>query len=61
MVTSLSPGDTLRIGDCLTLTVLAVEGDLIRFGVEFVGSGGPGAKAHVEGGNESALNGWEAN
>ena len=34
MVLDLSPGDVVCIGDTVTLTVLAVEDDLIRFGVE---------------------------
>jgi len=34
MVYDLSPGDVIHIGDAVTLTVLAVEGDLIRFGLE---------------------------
>jgi sRNA-binding carbon storage regulator CsrA len=40
MVTSLSTGDKIHIGDSLTLTILAIEGDLIRFGVESSGPGG---------------------
>jgi hypothetical protein len=34
MVFDLSPGDVVLIGDGVTLTVLAVEDDLIRFGLE---------------------------
>jgi hypothetical protein len=34
MVFDLTLGDVVRIGDGLTLTVLAVEDDLIRFGLE---------------------------
>jgi hypothetical protein len=34
MVFDLSPGDVVRIGDGITLTVLAIEDDLIRFGLE---------------------------
>jgi hypothetical protein len=34
MVFDLSPGDVVRIGDGVTLTVLAIEDGLIRFGVE---------------------------
>jgi hypothetical protein len=33
VVYDLAPGDVLRIGDAVTLTVVAVEGDLIRFTV----------------------------
>jgi hypothetical protein len=34
MLFDLAPGDTIRIGDGVTLTVLAIEGDLIRLGLE---------------------------
>jgi hypothetical protein len=34
MVYDLSPGDVLYIGDIVTLTVMAVEGNLIRLGLE---------------------------
>jgi hypothetical protein len=33
-VADLSPGDVVHIEDAVALTVLAVEGDLIRFGLE---------------------------
>jgi hypothetical protein len=34
MVYDLSPGDVVHIGNAVALTVLAVEDDLIRFGLE---------------------------
>lgn len=34
MVYDLSPGDVVHIGDAVTLTVVAVDGNLIRFGLE---------------------------
>ena len=34
MVYDLSPGDVIHIGDAVTLTVMAVERNLIRFGLE---------------------------
>ena len=34
MVYDLSPGDVIRIGDTVKLTVVAVEGNLIRLGLE---------------------------
>jgi hypothetical protein len=34
VVYDLSPGDVLHIGDAVTLTVMAVEGNLICFGLE---------------------------
>ena len=36
MVFDLSPGDVVHIGDAVTLTVLAIEDDLIRFGLELL-------------------------
>jgi hypothetical protein len=33
MVYDVSPGDVIHIGDAVTLTVMAVEGNLIRFGL----------------------------
>jgi hypothetical protein len=61
MVTSLSVGEEVHIGDSVTLTVLAIEGDLIRLGVESREPGGQGLGALIEGGAESDLNGWELN
>ena len=43
MVSDRSPGDVLHIGDAVTLTVVAVEGDLIRFGLESPDGECPGA------------------
>ena len=34
VVYDLSPGDVVHIGDAVTLTVVAVDGNLIRFGLE---------------------------
>ena len=34
MVYDLSPGDVLHIGDAVTLTVVAVEGNLVHLGLE---------------------------
>jgi hypothetical protein len=61
MVTCLSPGDTIYVGDSVILTVLAVEGDLIRFGVESSKVGGPDPNVLSEGRNESGFNWWELN
>jgi hypothetical protein len=44
MVYDLSPGDVVYIGNALAVTVLAVEGDLIRFGLE-----SPDGKRHDAG------------
>ena len=43
MVFTLSPGEVIHIGDAVTLTVLAVVGDLIRFGLETPERASPGA------------------
>ena len=64
MVTTLSEGDKIHVGDSVTLTLLAVEGDLIRFGIEYSESGGPGTSVFIEGPKvtkESGLNWWELN
>jgi hypothetical protein len=61
MVTSLSTGDKVYIGDTVTLTLLAIEGDLIRFGVESSEAGGHGPGVLFEGSVESDLNWWELN
>jgi sRNA-binding carbon storage regulator CsrA len=34
MVIDLSTGNTIRIGNSVTLTVLAIEKDQVRFGIE---------------------------
>jgi hypothetical protein len=61
MVTSLVTGDKIHIGDSITLTLLAIEGDLIRFGVESSESDRPGPRVLIEGSAESDLNWWELN
>jgi hypothetical protein len=61
MVTSLSTGDKIHVGDSVTLTLLAIEGDLIRFGVESSEPGGHGLNVLIEGTAESGLNWWELN
>jgi hypothetical protein len=37
MLYDVAPGDVLHIGETVKLTVLAVEGDAIRFGLEALG------------------------
>jgi hypothetical protein len=61
MVTSLSPGDKIHVGDSVTLTFLAVEGNLIRVGVESSEPGGPDPSVLIEGSAESDLTWWELN
>jgi sRNA-binding carbon storage regulator CsrA len=43
MIFDLSAGEIIRIGEAVTLTVLAVEGDLIRFGLETPDGASPAA------------------
>ena len=61
MVTSLSTGDKIHVGDSVTLTLLAIEGDLIRFGVETSDPSGAGLNVLTEGSAESDLRWWELN
>ena len=61
MVTTLCAGDKIYFDDSVTLTLLAVEGNLIRFGVESSEPGDPGASVRIEGRSESDLNWWELN
>ena len=61
MVTSLSKGDKIHVGDSVTLTILAIEGDLIRFGVESSETTGSGPSILIDGRNKSDLNWWEQN
>jgi hypothetical protein len=43
VVYDLSPGDVVHIGDAVTLTVVAVEDNLIRFGLKAPDGGCPDA------------------
>jgi hypothetical protein len=61
MVTSLSLGDKIQIGDSVTLTVLAIEGNLIRLGVEPSEQAGLDPSILIEGRAESNLHWWELN
>jgi Global regulator protein family len=65
MLFTLSAGEAIHIGAAVTLTVLAVEGDLIRFGLETPEGESPGADDTGKGGDEADLkqrrNGWELN
>jgi hypothetical protein len=55
MIVTLSPGKAIHIGDTITLTVLAVEGDLIRFGLETPEEKSPGADDSGQGCDEADL------
>jgi hypothetical protein len=48
MVYDLSPGDVLHIGDVVTLSVVAVEGNLARFGLESLDEEYPDAGPHCQ-------------
>jgi hypothetical protein len=65
MVYELSPGDVVRFGNAAVLTVLAVEGDLIRFGLETPDGASPDAGDFCKDGEEAdrkhRRNGWECN
>lgn len=65
MVFDLSPGEVIHIGAAVTLTVLAVEGDLVRFGLETPEGENPGADDTGQGCDEGDLKqkrkGWEWN
>jgi hypothetical protein len=65
MIVNLSPGKAIHIGDGVTLIVLAVEGDLVRFGLEMPEGESPGADDTGKGCEEADLkqrrNGWEWN
>jgi hypothetical protein len=65
MLITLTPGEAVHIGDAVTLTVLAVEGDLIRFALEAPEGGSPGAGNLALGGEQTdprhKRNCWELN
>jgi hypothetical protein len=61
MVTTLSEGDTILFGEFATLTLLAIEGDLIRFGVEPSRPGGHSPGVLIEGRIESDLTWGDTN
>ncbi len=65
MIFDLSAGEVIHIGEAVTLTVLAIEGDLIRFGLETPEGASPGAGEVGKDSEEADLkrkrNGWEWN
>jgi hypothetical protein len=61
MVTIMSTGDTIHVGDSVTLAILAIEGNLIRGGVESSEPGSPGLSVLIEGKAKSDLHWWEWN
>lgn len=61
MVTTLVTGDTIHVGDSVTLTLLGIEDDRIRIGVELSKSASPDPSVLVEERKESDLNWWDLN
>jgi hypothetical protein len=61
LFTNLSTGDQIRIGDSVSLTVLAIEGDLVFFGVELSEPGGNGLNALVPRNAKADLDWWDLN
>jgi hypothetical protein len=60
MIYDLFPGDAIHIGDAVTLTVVAVEGDLIHFGLESPEDTRPDARPNCQRDNPSQ-DWWELN
>ena len=58
MVYDLSPGDVIHIGDAATLTVVAVEGDLIHFELESPEADCPGTDIRCEEADLQRQQGW---
>ena len=61
MVTSLFTGDKIQVGDSVTLTLLGIEGELVRFEVESSRFGDHGPNVLIEGSAESDLDSWQLN
>jgi len=61
MATSLSVGEKVHIGDSVTLTLLGIEGELVRFEVESSRFGDHGPNVLIEGSAESDLDSWQLN
>ncbi len=65
MLFNLSPGQAIHIGAAVTLIVLAVDGDFVRFGLETPEGESPGADDTGTGCDEAdpkqRRNGWELN
>jgi Global regulator protein family len=59
MLTNLSTGDKIHIGDSITLTILAIEGDLVRFKIESSEPDSP--PFHCEGNAASDCSWWRSN
>jgi hypothetical protein len=61
MVTSLSTGDKIHVGESVTLTLLTIVGNVIYFGIESLESDGHGPNVLIEGAPEAHLHWWELN
>jgi hypothetical protein len=59
MVTNLSTGDKIHVGESVTLTLLTIVSNVVFFGIESHESDGHGANVLIEGAPEAALHWWE--
>ncbi len=53
MFTSVSTGESVLIGEFITLTVLAIDGDEVRLALDFSGPGDPDTGTMTDGDVES--------
>jgi len=61
MVYDVSPGDVIHIGETVTLTLVAVEGNLIHFGLESPAGECPDTGLDDRQQNDSKQDWWELN
>lgn len=61
MITALSVGDRIHVGDSVTLMLLGVEGDLIEFGIESSEAGSNAPSVVIEERKGPGRNWWELN
>ena len=61
MVTTLAPGDKIRIGDSALLIILAIEGNVVHVEIASSESGDRCPNVHIEGRAEADLRWWEWN
>jgi hypothetical protein len=61
MVTSLGIGDRIHVGNSVTLTLVAIEGDLVYFEIESSALGGDDLEVLIDGSPESDCNWWQSN
>jgi sRNA-binding carbon storage regulator CsrA len=61
MVTSLATGDKIHVGNSVTLTLIAIDGDLVCLEIESSTPGGRGVEVLIEGAPKSDRNWWASN